>query len=131
MSVRAFGLIPSIPPFNSLNLAFPLRRIKEYLNEGGTCCHVGLLGGVFEFNCVDSIKDIPNGTYLTVFYSKYPTQNIIDEKIDFINIYSVQIEFCNVYSFDDIIKASEDLEFGRTNGKDVVVADDKLKKTLL
>ena len=29
-----------------------------------------------------------------------------------------------------IIKASEDLEFGRTNGKAVVVVDEELKKTL-
>ena len=50
--------------------------------------------------------------------------------IDFINTYSIEPELGNIYSFDDIIKASEDLEFGRTNGKAVVVVDEELKKTL-
>lgn len=107
-----------------------LLESMSFLNEGGICCHTGLLGGVFELNHFDPIKDIPNGTYLTGFYSNYPTQEIIEEMIDFINTYSIQPELGNLYSFDDIIKASEDLELGRTNGKAVVVVDEQLKKTI-
>ena len=78
----------------------------------------------------DPIKEIPNGCYLTGFYSNYPTQEIIDEMMDFIDNYAITPELGNVYKFDDIVKASEDLEQGRANGKAVVVVDEELKKNL-
>ena len=34
----------------------------------------GILGGVYALNGFDLIKDIPNGVYLTGFFSNYPTQ---------------------------------------------------------
>ena len=102
----------------------------KLLNFGGICCSTGILGNVFTLDHFDPIKDIPNGCYLTGFYSNNPTQEIIDEMIDFINTYSIQPELGNIYSFDDIVKASEDLELGKTNGKAVVVVDEELKKTL-
>jgi NADPH:quinone reductase-like Zn-dependent oxidoreductase len=48
------------------------------LNQGGICCNTGILGGVYYLNDFDPIKDIPNGTYLTGFFSNYPTQKAID-----------------------------------------------------
>lgn len=107
-----------------------LLESMSYLKEGGICCNTGILGGVYELNHFDPIKDIPNGTFLTGFYSNYPTQKIIDEMMEFLNKYSISPELGNIYKFDDIVKASEDLEKGRTNGKAVIVVDEELKKTI-
>ena len=44
------------------------------VERGGIVCQTGLLGGVYVLNGFDPIKDIPNGVYLTDFFSNYPTQ---------------------------------------------------------
>lgn len=44
------------------------------VTEPGYVCHTGNLGFVFTASDFNPIKDIPNGVYLTSFYSNYPTQ---------------------------------------------------------
>lgn len=107
-----------------------LLESMSYLKPEGIACNTGILGGVYALNNFDPIKDIPNGTYLTGFYSNYPTQEEINDIMEFINQYCIDPILENVYSFDDIAKAQEDLEFGHTNGKAVVVVDEELKKTI-
>ena len=102
----------------------------KLLNKGGICCSTGILGNVFTLDKFDPIKEIPNGCYLTGFYSNYPTQEIIDEMMTFINDYEIMPEIGKVYSFDDVIEYSRDLENGKTNGKGIVVVDEELKKTI-
>jgi NADPH:quinone reductase-like Zn-dependent oxidoreductase len=115
-----------------LELVGPL-TLKESLNllsDGGICCSTGILGNVFTLDKFDPIKDIPNGCYLTGFYSNYPTQEIIDEMMTFIDDYSIIPEIGNIYLFDDVCKYSKDLEDGNTNGKGIVVVDESLKKLI-
>lgn len=102
----------------------------KLLNKGGICCSTGILGNVFTLDKFDPIKEIPNGCYLTGFYSNYPTQEIIDEMMTFIDDYEITPEIGKVYSFDDVIEYSRDLENGKTNGKGIVVVDKELKKQI-
>ena len=102
----------------------------KLLNKGGICCSTGILGNVFTLDKFDHIKEIPNGCYLTGFYSNYPTQEIIDEMMTFIDDYEIIPEIGKVYSFDDVIEYSRDLENGKTNGKGIVVVDEELKKQI-
>lgn len=102
----------------------------KLLNKGGICCSTGILGNVFTLDKFDPIKEIPNGCYLTGFYSNYPTQETIDEMMTFIDDYEIIPEIGKVYSFDDVIEYSRDLENGKTNGKGIVVVDEELKKSI-
>ena len=107
-----------------------LRESLSLLNEGGICCSTGILGNVFTLDNFDPIKEIPNGCYLTGFYSNYPTQETIDEMMNFIDKHSIIPEIGKVYSFDDVVDFSKDLEDGQTNGKGIVVVDKDLKKMI-
>ncbi len=51
-----------------------LRNSPKLLSPGGICCHTGILGGLESLSGFDPITAIPNGCYLTGFYSNYPTQ---------------------------------------------------------
>jgi NADPH:quinone reductase-like Zn-dependent oxidoreductase len=111
-----------------LELVGPLtiRESVKLLNKDGICCITGILGNVFTLDKFDPIKEIPNGCYLTGFYSNYPTQEIIDEMMSFINNYSIIPEIGKVYSFDNVIEYSQDLELGCIGGKGVVIVDKSL-----
>ena len=57
----------------ALDLVGP-RFLKDTLTaveKGGIVCSTGILGGMFVLNGFDPIKDIPNGVYLTGFFSNY------------------------------------------------------------
>lgn len=88
--------------------------------KGGIICHTGILGGVYALNGFDPIKDIPNGVYLTGFYSNYPTQNAIDDIFRFLTTYHLIPCLGKVFNFDQINKACEALDAGTVNGKIVV-----------
>ena len=71
----------------ALDLIGP-RSLKDTLTsveKGCIVCQTGILGGVYVLNGFDPIKDIPNGVYLTGFFSNYPTQQVIDEIFAFLN----------------------------------------------
>lgn len=103
-----------------------LRESLNLLNLGGICCSTGILGNVYTLDKFDPIKEIPNGRYLTGFYSNYPTQEEIDELMNFIDEYSIIPEIGKVYSFANIQEYSKDLEDGTTNGKGIVIVDKQL-----
>ncbi len=54
------------------------------VRKGGIVCDTGILGGVFALDGFDPIKDIPNGVYLTGYFSNYPTQELVDGIFAFI-----------------------------------------------
>lgn len=91
--------------------------------KGGIVCHTGILGGVYTLNGFDPIKDIPNGVYLTGFYSNYPTQNTIDDIFCFLTSHQLLPCIGKVFDFDQISKACEALDSGTVNGKIVVKVD--------
>ena len=39
------------------------------VEQGAVVCNTGVPGKVYEWNHFDPIKDIPNGVYLTGFYT--------------------------------------------------------------
>lgn len=93
------------------------------MSMGGIVCNTGILGGVYELNRFDPIKDIPNGVYLTGFFSNYPTQECMTQIFDFITRNDIQPQIGASYHFSDIQTAVRDMDSGRVNGKLVVVID--------
>jgi len=106
----------------ALDLVGP-RFLKDTLTaveKGGVVCNTGILGGVFTLNGFDPIKDIPNGVYLTGFFSNYPTQPIIENIFQFIRDNAIKPVFGAEFSFDEIKQACIALDEGKINGKAVV-----------
>jgi NADPH:quinone reductase-like Zn-dependent oxidoreductase len=93
-----------------------LRCVKK----GGIVCNTGILGGVYYLNGFDPIKDIPNGVYLTGFFSNYPTKAEIDQIFKFIDEHSIVPDIGKKFDFSDIKSACEALDTGKVNGKIVV-----------
>ena len=106
----------------ALDLVGP-KSLKDSLTaveKGAIVCNTGILGGVYELNNFDPIKDIPNGVYLTGFFSNYPTQQIIDDIFNFINNKNIIPNFVNVFDFEKIKDAITSQDTGTVNGKIVV-----------
>lgn len=107
----------------ALDLIGP-RNLKDTLTaveKGGIVCQTGLLGGVYALNGFDPIKDIPNGVYLTGFFSNYPTQQVMDDIFTFLNEKKLLPIAGKVFHFDHIRDAIEAQDTGKANGKIVVV----------
>lgn len=96
-----------------------IRDSLHCLNKGGIVCHTGILGGVYTLDNFDPIKEIPNGCYLTGFFSNYPTQQGIDDMFRFINEHHI-VPIYTVYSFDNIRNALMDIDAHKINGKVVI-----------
>ena len=106
----------------ALDLIGP-RNLKDTLTtveKGGVVCQTGLLGGVYALNGFDPIKDIPNGVYLTGFFSNYPTQQIMDEIFAFLNEKKLVPVSGKVFGFDEIREAVIAQDEGKVNGKIVI-----------
>ena len=106
----------------ALDLIGP-RNLKDTLNaveKGGIVCQTGLLGGVYALNGFDPIKDIPNGVYLTGFFSNYPTQQGMDEIFSFLNEKKLVPVSGKVFDFDEIREAIIAQDEGKVNGKIIV-----------
>lgn len=88
--------------------------------KGGIVCNTGILGGVFALDGFDPIKEIPNGVFLTGFFSNYPTQNDIDAIFAFLNEHHLRPLVGKVFPFADIARACEACDGGTVNGKIVV-----------
>ena len=100
-----------------------LRDSLQIPERGGIVCHTGILGGVYGLNQFDPIKEIPNGVYLTGFFSNYPTQETMDSIFRFQSDHAVEPRIGAIYDFDDIRQALVDIDNHRTDGKIVVVVD--------
>ena len=97
-------------------LSDTLRCVKK----GGVVCNTGILGGMYTLNDFDPIKGIPNGVYLTGFYSNGPTQEIMDEIFTFLTAYHQQPCVGKCFDFSEIREACLAQESGIVNGKIVV-----------
>ena len=76
---------------------------------------------MFTLNGFDPIKDIPNGVYLTGFFSNYPTQSVMDSIFRFIHEKTIKPDLGEAYRFEEIGEACVALDSGAINGKIVVV----------
>ena len=106
----------------ALDLVGPrnLRDTLMSVEKGGVVCQTGILGGVYTLNGFDPIKDIPNGVYLTGFFSNYPTQKIITEIFTFLTNHKLTPVIGKVFDFDNIKEAIAAQDNGKINGKIVV-----------
>lgn len=91
------------------------------VEKGGIVCNTEILGGVYALHKFDPIKDIPNGVYLTGFFSNYPTQQTMDAIFSFIEEHKLKPSIGTVYRLENIGDACEALDSGRVNGKIVVM----------
>lgn len=106
----------------ALDLIGP-KNLRDTLNtveKGGIVCQTGLLGGVFQLNGFDPIKDIPNGVYLTGFFSNFPTQETINDIFQFLNEKKLTPIHGKVFDFVNIREAITAQDNGSVNGKIVV-----------
>lgn len=106
----------------ALDLVGP-RNLKDTLTtveKGGIVCQTGLLGGVYALNGFDPIKDIPNGVFLTGFFSNYPTQQIMDEIFAFLKEKQLTPTVGKIFDFAQIREAAAAQDEGKVNGKIVV-----------
>ena len=101
-----------------------LKDTLTAVEKGGIVCQTGILGGLYTLNGFDPIKDIPNGVYLTGFFSNYPTQKIIDEIFHFINEHHLCPCSGAVYTFENIQQALITMDSHKVNGKIVVVTEE-------
>lgn len=90
------------------------------LDEGAIVCNTGVLGKVYEWNGFDPIKDIPNGVYLTGFFSNYPTQKMIQDILCFMDEHHLKPLIGAKFDLDHIKEACIALDRGKVNGKIVV-----------
>ena len=79
-----------------------LRDTLTAVEKGGIVCNTGILGGVYTLDGFDPIKEIPNGVYLTGFFSNYPTQKTMDDIFAFLNKYHLTPAVGAVYDFAHI-----------------------------
>lgn len=90
------------------------------MEKGGIVCQTGILGGVYALNGFDPIKFIPNGVYLTGFYSNAPTQEIMDAIFSFIREKDLRPCMGAEFNFSEIKEACMALDSGKVNGKIVI-----------
>ena len=76
----------------------------------------------YYLNGFDPIKEIPNGCYLTGFFSNYPSQAAIDRIFAFIDKHNITPFIGAVFKFSDIKQAIKAQEKG-VDGEIVVVMD--------
>lgn len=106
----------------ALDLVGPasLKDTLTAVEKGAVVCSTGILGGVYTLNGFDPIKDIPNGVYLTGFFSNHPTQEIMDSIFNFIHEHKLNPCVGSVFDFENIRDAVLAQDEKSVNGKIVV-----------
>lgn len=97
-----------------------LRDTLHCVEKGGIVCNTGILGGVYTLNGLDPIKEIPNGVYLTSFFSNYPTRQTITDIFSFLSEHQITPEVGAAYPFEAISEALFDMDHHKVDGKIVV-----------
>ncbi len=97
-----------------------LKDTMMCVEEGAIVCNTGVLGKVYEWDHFDPIKDIPNGVFLTGFYSNYPDENTMRDIFRFLDEHELSPLVGKVYDFKNITEACEALDEGKVKGKIVV-----------
>ena len=92
----------------------------QLVEHGGIVCTTGILGKVYALDGFDPIKDIPNGVYLTGFFSNYPTQELFNALFTYMVHHGLRPLVGSVFSFDDLPAALAQQDSG-SGGKIVVV----------
>ena len=108
-----------IIPNKVLELIGPktLQDSLRTVSHPGYVCNTGILGNVFTVDHFDPIKYIPNGVFLTGFFSNYPTQTDIDNMMELIIKGDIRPLYNKVFTLEEIAEAHKLLEFGGAGGK--------------
>ena len=120
------NLAESLPtemrPNKVLELVGPatLQDSLRCVTKPGYVCNTGILGNVFTVEHFDPIKYIPNGVFLTGFFSNFPTKTTIDAMFDLINKKRIKPLYAKVFGLDEIAEAHTLLEKGGAGGKIVL-----------
>lgn len=112
----------TLKPNKVLELVGP-RTLHDSLltvTHPGYVCSTGILGNVFSVSNFDPIKFIPNGVFLTGFFSNFPSQGIIDRMFDVIQSAKIQPLYSKVFTMEQISEAHTLLEKGGAGGKIVL-----------
>ncbi len=109
-----------------LELAGPrtVRDSLKLLAPGGICCQTGILGGAEAIGGFDPIKEIPNGCYLTGFFSNSPTQEAMDAVFALVAENAIEPPVAAVFRFEDLADAIRMQDAGGFQGKIVVVNEE-------
>jgi NADPH:quinone reductase-like Zn-dependent oxidoreductase len=102
------------------------RNLKDTMTaveKGAIVCNTGVLGGVYVLNGFDPIKDIPNGVYLTGFFSNYPSKQIVDNIFRFFEEKKIAPVYGKLFDFSNIQEAVMAQDKGSVDGKIVVRVD--------
>ncbi len=97
-----------------------LRDTLGCVERGGIVCSTGILGGVYALDGFDPIKEIPNGMYLTGFFSNDPTQQTMADLFSFLDDHRITPDIGALYSFENISAALFDMGHHKVDGKIVV-----------
>lgn len=97
-----------------------LRDTLAAVEPGALVCNTGVLGGIYALDGFDPIKEIPNGVYLTGFYSNAPTQADITTIFGFLQLHHLTPHIGASFPFHDIREACRAQDEGGVNGKIVV-----------
>ena len=100
-----------------------LKDSLKLLAPGGICCHTGILGGLESVSDFDPIKDVPNGRYLTGFFSNYPTQEDMTSIYSFVVEHGVEPLVARTFPFDQLPDAIAYQDAGGFQGKIVVTVE--------
>lgn len=117
------GMKGKIDGVNKVLELVGIKTLKDTLfsvESGGIVCNTGVLGKVYEWNGFDPIKDIPNGVYLTGFFSNYPTRKMMRDIFNFMDRHNLKPLKSAVFDFEHIKDACIALDSGKVNGKIVV-----------
>jgi NADPH:quinone reductase len=100
-----------------------LRQSMSWLAWHGIACSTGVLGHQFAVEAFDPIRFIPNGVYLSSFFSNYPSQRRLDEIFGHMTTNHLRPVIARVFRLDEIGLAHELMETDGAMGKIVVVVD--------
>ena len=108
-----------VRPNKILELVGPktLHDSLQTVSKPGYVCNTGILGNQFTIEHFDPIKYIPNGVFLTGFFSNYPTQAAIDNMLELIIKGGIHPLYNKVFTLEEIAEAHKLLELGGAGGK--------------
>ncbi len=93
------------------------------VSRPGYVCNTGILGNVFTVERFDPIKYIPNGVFLSGFFSNYPTRGTIEYMFDLISRKQIKPLYSKVFRLEEIAEAHTLLEKGGAGGKIILSMD--------
>lgn len=120
----AIGQQPlDLRPNKVLELVGPktLADSMRCVSHPGYVCSTGILGNVYTVTQFDPIKYIPNGVFLSGFYSNYPSQQAIDALFDLIRRAHIQPLYSRVFHLAEVAEAHRLLDNGTAGGKIIIV----------